>query len=357
MSKLPKPITVDMVDYSLAKLMATDALLRNANVSLGAPRTPSAKGESPLINVFLYRFEEDVRRRQVGSFVLNGRESDRPRSAGPPRYAELGYMISAFSNDDESASPFALDKLESTYRPQTSHLMFQRLLTLLTLIDELPLYEVPPRDVPTPAGRSGDGRYRGLSASLRLNEPSQDVRSSGQMWSALSVAPRPFLDVSVTVPLLPDDSGIITGTWVTSLAFGAVPGTDSVVDPSDRTTLGTERLPRPVLDADSVTVTEHNGQRLITFTGTLPTRAGGARAWLSEDDVRLSDLTVTVLSPNGGFRAAGPYPDGDAPRTVHMVAMADHGVGPAGTVLIDSPETTLTTPPTDAEPGTSPAAD
>ncbi|MFB6887698.1 Pvc16 family protein [Kitasatospora sp. NPDC056327] len=344
MSELPDPVTVDMVDFSLARLMATDKALEEVHVSLGTPKKMAEGGASPLINVYLYRFQEDVQRREVGAVVLSGREADRPRSIDPPRYAELGYMISVFSKGDEDKAPFPLKNLDRDYRSLESHKIFQKLLTLLASADELPLYLAP---APTPVGRSA--YHYGSSALLRLNEPSQDVRSSGEMWSALGVPPRPFLDVSVTVPLLPGMSDITTGTWATSLDFGIVPHTDPVDVPSDRTMLEAGRLPPPELDIDSVTVTGHSGQRRITFTGRIPGEGSGARTWLSENDVRLSDLTVTVLSPDGRFRATGAYPDGDAQRVVHAVAVTGRA-SRTGTVLVDSLEATMITAPVAPEP-------
>ncbi|MFC0602566.1 Pvc16 family protein [Streptomyces palmae] len=329
MSTLPPPVTIDMVDFSLARLMATAPALDTAYLSLGAPKANPPN--SPLINLFLYRLREDVQRRHSGTVHLGGRESDHPRRVDPPRYAELGYMVSITSTAADERAPVLLSTVRDSYPPLDTHTLFQSLLTLFAPVDQLPLY-LPPE--------SGGRAYRyGLSALLRLNQPSEDARSAGEMWTALQVPPRPFLDLSVTIPLLPAQSTITTGTWVKAVAFDITPHTTGDA-PKETTTLTASQLPTPGLDLDSVVVTGGE-ERRITITGHIPRTATGARAWLSDGDVYLSGMSVSMLTPDGRFQATGAYPEPGIPYTVHVVAVGDRALHD-GTVYVDSPEAVAT---------------
>ncbi|MFJ3193060.1 Pvc16 family protein [Streptomyces griseoviridis] len=328
MSALPPPVTIGMVDFSLARLMSTDPVLQSAELSFGAPAPLTTSG--PLINLFLYRIREDVQRRQTGSVQLGGRESDRSRRVDPPRYAELGYMVSIASKQ-ETAS-FFLKDIESSYAPLDTHKQFQSLLTLLAPIDQLPLY------LPPEAGLRANRAYRyGLSALLRLNQPSEDARSAGEMWTALEVPPRPFLDLAVTIPLLPDQSTVTTSTWVNAVAFDITTGDT----PKETTTLTARRIPEPVLDSDLVIDEE---QRRVTLTGRVAQPATGARAWLSDGDTYLSDMRISTLTPDGRFQVTGTYPEPGITYTVHVVAVGDHALH-GDAVTVDSLETTAPVEP------------
>ncbi|GCE01803.1 Pvc16 family protein [Embleya hyalina] len=307
MSDLPPPVTIDMVDFSLAYLMAGNPTLRGAELSLGAP--DSSPPSRPLVNMFLYRIREDTRRRQAGVVHLNTREADHPRTVEPPRYAELGYMVSVASAQID-IDPMRLATLTGKdFRPLDSHAMFQGLLTELTTIDELPLY-VPMED---------RAAYRyGVSVPLRLNQPSEDARSAGELWSALNVPPRPFLDLAVTIPMLPDESRIATGTWVTAVEFG-ITSRDGILAPEKRT-LTTERIPEPLLH--EVVRDSENGRIRITIDGRLPDNAAGLRAWISRDDVHVSNMTIS-LSDKGDrrFVAVGVHPADNLEYTMHIVGV------------------------------------
>ncbi|MFE2865916.1 Pvc16 family protein [Embleya sp. NPDC059259] len=327
---MPPPVTIEMVDYSLARLMAANPTLRGADLSLGTPHRH--RPSRPLVNLFLYRVREDVQRRQAGTVRLNGRDDDRSQTVAPPRWAELGYMVSVASAQTD-ASPMSLGlPFPGDFGSLDSHVILQSLLGVFTATDEVPLF-LP--------GEDNAYRY-GMSALLRLNQPSEDARSAGELWSALDVPPRPFLDLAVTIPLLPGPDAITVGTWPTTVTFGITPTTGPGAPAQSRTLTG-ERLPEPTVHR--VDRDETLGR--ITVTGRLPPHATGLRAWISDEDVYVSAMTSTV-SPDPGthdtpggllFTATGPYPGELVEATVHLVAVGDRA-GAGGPVRLDSPEKT-----------------
>ncbi|MFF2748637.1 Pvc16 family protein [Kitasatospora sp. NPDC058048] len=338
MNALPKPITIKMVDFSLARLMATDKTLQGTYLSLATPTAfAETQQDKPVVNVFLYRIREEVQRRQAGTVRLDGRDVAEPRSIEPPRYAELTYMISVNSHRAEAADPEGILLTEAglteKHLSMDIHVPYQSLLMLFTSTYRLPLYD------PDDSEHSGSAYPYGISALLRLNQPPEDARSAGELWTALQVRPRPFLDLSVIIPLLPAESGITQGKRFTRANLDFTPSVPGTGKPSEQRALTTVQLPPPSWGDAEV----HREQRKISVVGKIPAPATGVRAWIcDEKNVHLSDMTVSMTPTNGpdmAFTAAGWYPTADRTYTLHAVAVGD-GLAVDGRVLIDSMEMT-----------------
>lgn len=141
--------------------------------------TPDDTKEDPAISVFLYRIREHLGRRQTGVQL-----GDRNREAGgrrpyagekQERWLELSYMVSGVGKPDA--------KFEVPLQ-SSSHYALQMALETL--------WDLTSLDVVTDRGA--------VDALVCINQPSEDARSAGELWSALGVKPRPFFDLSVLCP-------------------------------------------------------------------------------------------------------------------------------------------------------------
>ncbi|MEV5508651.1 DUF4255 domain-containing protein [Streptomyces orinoci] len=172
-------------------------------------RTGEGKPGRPEINFYLYEVREDTGRRQNGMIRLVEEATDPnrltplPDDAGgtraryrawhqPPRYFRLSYMVTAWSSD-----------------PLQAHRMLEAMLTTLAREESLPLYvredgtspfsPVWPSPSDDPTIGQNVARLRPLTL-LTLAQPPEN-RSVSELWSALGTAPRPFVDLVVTVAL------------------------------------------------------------------------------------------------------------------------------------------------------------
>ena len=133
--------------------------------------------EFPVVNVYLTSFSENTARRQSEPFQV--RSTDKPTSRGTivrrPKYIDLFYMVSVWSRSQEE-------------RALTEQYLLSRLL------QSLGKHEVIPE-----ALMVAEGYLYGVTMLQMLSD--DDRRSQGEFWSALGSAPRPALNLQLTVPV------------------------------------------------------------------------------------------------------------------------------------------------------------
>ena len=185
----------EAVSKAIKALIRRDALSQEnggdqIEVRFDVPDTDfiSSLPEYPVVNVYLTSFAENTTRRQSEPFQMRSvdKETGRGVVVRRPRYIDLFYMISVWSRSQEERA-----------------LVEQYLLS--RLVQSLGKYEVVPEEL-----MKAQNYGYGVSMLQMLGDV--DRRSQGEFWSALGSAPRPALNVQVTVPVPvhePEDTPII----------------------------------------------------------------------------------------------------------------------------------------------------
>ena len=183
---------IETVSRTLKKLIERDVLLdfpddepapeKNVGVSFDVPdkQFASTLPDEPLINVYLFSFQENLERRYAESFaVMNESVTDPIKSlARAPRLVDLNYMISAWTRSETEKA-----------------LMEQHLLS--RVIQGLGKYSMLP--VELMAELDYDPGPGGVAMRMLLDQDSK--RSQGEFWSSLGVYPKPLLNMQLTVPI------------------------------------------------------------------------------------------------------------------------------------------------------------
>jgi hypothetical protein len=171
------------VDEALRAMVRDEARRRTevtVEVAFDAPSKEwvARRGNTPIINMYLYDIREDVRRKQRG--LLNEYREDGTVSARrlPPRHVKLSYLVTAW-----------------TQRPEDEH----RLLS--ALIVGLIGYEAVPKDRLT-----GSLSALGLPVPMTVALPPPEDRAFADVWTALGGELKPSLDVVVSAPVDPGRS-------------------------------------------------------------------------------------------------------------------------------------------------------
>ncbi|MET4696710.1 DUF4255 domain-containing protein [Endozoicomonas lisbonensis] len=144
--------------------------------------------EFPVVNVYLTSFSENTTRRQSEPFQL--KSTDKPAGRGTivrrPKYIDLFYMVSVWSRSQEE-------------RALTEQYLLSRLL------QSLGKHEVVPEEL-----MIAENYLYGVTMLQMLSD--DDRRSQGEFWNALGSAPRPALNLQLTVPVPvhePEDTPIV----------------------------------------------------------------------------------------------------------------------------------------------------
>ncbi|MFE3584281.1 Pvc16 family protein [Streptomyces vinaceus] len=139
----------------------------------------SVKQGRPTVNVYLYELRDDTVRTQTGSITVRGEPSAGLRHVeehDPPRWAQLSYMITAWSTDVTG-----------------SHNLLASIYTGLASIRSFPLLE---DDQPI----LGPDKEP-LIAILEVGKPLTDNRTLSEVWSTFQNPVVPFLNAVASVPL------------------------------------------------------------------------------------------------------------------------------------------------------------
>ncbi|MFI5987642.1 Pvc16 family protein [Streptomyces sp. NPDC051555] len=154
---------------------------------------PNDGGHAISVSVFLYRIREHLDRRQNAIQTTQPpKRQETPKlptvSADDPsrkhspsyfgetreRWIELSYMVTGTGTDPNLTDPTFLG----------SHFAIQMALETV--------WELTSLQVNVGVGQ--------VTALVTVNQPSEDARSAAELWTALSIKPRPFFDLSVLCP-------------------------------------------------------------------------------------------------------------------------------------------------------------
>ncbi|MGK5631443.1 DUF4255 domain-containing protein [Streptomyces sp. URMC 123] len=163
------------VDEGL-RLLLTESGLRESGVELvfDAPtRDWSARRNAPTVSVFLYDIREDAARRRTGTAQEHDERGMVVGWRTPPRWFELTYLITAWTN-----------------RPQDEHRLLSDVLRCLVASEVLPR-------------RLCTGTLAELGLTVELDAASRSPRgpSASDVWSALGGELKPSIDLRVLAPL------------------------------------------------------------------------------------------------------------------------------------------------------------
>ncbi|MEC4017983.1 DUF4255 domain-containing protein [Streptomyces sp. H27-D2] len=164
---------VQQVDETLKKELLSGPLrAANVQVSFETPDSDwAARRSGPCVNVFLYGIEEDSSRSQSGGGSVIDEEGTVVGRSRPPRFFRLAYLVSVWAQS-----------------VQDEHRMLGVLLEWCVCTGEL---------IST---GTADGGKRRLSLGLRETAVGAESASS-RLWPGLGTAPRPVVDLLVTVPI------------------------------------------------------------------------------------------------------------------------------------------------------------
>jgi len=171
------------VTEALRTLIRDKALIHDSDaafeVSFNAPdKAYISELQSPgVINLYMYSFQENLERRHAETFPVVSHDGDNKVIGRKPRLVDVNYMISAWSR---GASDNALVE---------QHLL-SRVIQGIGRYDMLPPELIDEGYQPGPSG---------VSMKLMLDQDSK--RTQGEFWSALGVAPKPVLNLELTVPI------------------------------------------------------------------------------------------------------------------------------------------------------------
>lgn len=185
----------EAVSRALKALIRRDALNEEnggdqIEIRFDVPDTDfiSSLPEFPVVNVYLTSFSENTERRQSEPFTMRSQDRDAGRATivRRPRYIDLFYMVSVWSRSQED-------------RSLTEQYLLSR------LVQSLGRHEVMPEDL-----MKAENYMYGASMLQMLG--GDDRHSQGEFWNALGSAPRPALNLKITVPVPvhePEDTPII----------------------------------------------------------------------------------------------------------------------------------------------------
>ncbi len=171
------------VTEALRKLIQQNALVNPGDaefdVTFNAPdKAYISELQSPgVINMYMYSFQENLERRHAETFPVVARDGDSKIIGRNARLVDVNYMISAWSR---GASDNALVE---------QHLL-SRVIQGIGRYDILPPELIDEGYNPGPAG---------VTMKLMLDQDSK--RTQGEFWGALGVAPKPVLNLELTVPI------------------------------------------------------------------------------------------------------------------------------------------------------------
>jgi len=257
------------VTEALRKLIQQKALINPADaefdVTFNAPdKAYISELQSPgVINLYMYSFQENLERRHAETFPVVAREGDKKVIGRNARLVDVNYMVSAWSR---GASDNALVE---------QHLLSR-------VVQGIGRYDILPPELIDEGYNPGPN---GVTLKLMLDQDSK--RTQGEFWGALGVAPKPVLNLELTVPID---------------VFAPIPV--SVVSAVD-TQLGRLEVPRDQWQPGSVQVSALSGS--IQRSGPVPYSAlviharvfGSADLWQTSPDLSghysFSDL------PEGGY--------------------------------------------------------
>lgn len=162
------------VDEGLRLLLAEDGIPGSGvELAFDAPTKEwASKRNAPTVSVFLYEVREDLTRRRTGTIEEIGADGAVAGRLAPPRWFQLSYLVTAWTN-----------------RPQDEHRLLSDVLRSLVRHERF-----------EPNWLTGKLAELGLTVTLETAAPVQG-RSASDFWSALGGDLKPSLDLRVTAPL------------------------------------------------------------------------------------------------------------------------------------------------------------
>ncbi len=163
------------VDEGLRRLLVAGGVPgERGDLAFDAPTTDwTARRNAPTVNVFLYDIREDLARRNAGETEVHGEDGMLLGLRGAPRWYELSYLVTAWTN-----------------RPQDEHRLLSDALACLTRSERL-----------APEWLSGSLAELGLTVGMQVAGPWSEGRSAPDVWSALGGELKPALTLKITAPL------------------------------------------------------------------------------------------------------------------------------------------------------------
>lgn len=194
---------LDRLNLSIETFLRSDTPLPASSVDISFD-TPDkdwgARLVRPTVNVFLHEIRRSTNRSVSGTFtkVTNG---EHRREALAP-FVRLRYAVSVWTTDTFDA--------------------LQLLGDVLSLVATAGY--VPPHHLEPP--------LQALGNRVEMALVGEDIRSANDVWAGLGVAPRPFIDLAVVLPVAPPASRVVPAPPTSVIAR-----VDDLNEPSRSTTV------------------------------------------------------------------------------------------------------------------------